>query len=121
MVELAAEARHSHIIGELGAEHREQLQHMYREGLEEVTRLRNELGNANIALSIQKSEMGHGEAKFYQTENARNSLSVKPPDRPRLLEWQLRKHVHVSFVFARWKSQRVTQTINEQMRSLKCL
>ena len=71
MVKLAAEARHSHIIGELGAEHREQLQHMYREGLEEVTRLRNELGNANIALSIQKSEMGHGEAKFYQTENAR--------------------------------------------------
>ena len=71
MVELAAEARHTQIIGELRAEHQEQLRCMYSEGLAEVLRLRNELDNANIALSIQRSEMGQGEAKFQQTENAK--------------------------------------------------
>ena len=71
MAELAPEARHSQIIGELGAEHQEQLRHMYSEGLAEVSRLKNELGNANIALSIQRSEMGQGEVKFRQTENAK--------------------------------------------------
>ncbi|CAE7441018.1 MBF1B [Symbiodinium sp. CCMP2592] len=71
MVAFAAEARHNQIIGELGAEHQEQLCAMYNSGLAEVTKLRNELGNANIALSIQRSEMGQGEARFQQTETAR--------------------------------------------------
>ncbi|CAE7549056.1 Ankrd17 [Symbiodinium sp. CCMP2592] len=71
MVAFAAEARHNQIIGELGAEHQEQPRAMYNSGLPEVTKLRNELGNANIALSIQRSEMGQGEARFQQTESAR--------------------------------------------------
>ncbi|CAE7301823.1 unnamed protein product [Symbiodinium sp. CCMP2592] len=71
MVAFAAEARHNQIIGELGAEHQEQLRALYNSGLAEVTKLRNELGNANIALSIQRSEMGQGEVRFQQTESAR--------------------------------------------------
>ncbi|CAE7698188.1 Ankrd17 [Symbiodinium sp. CCMP2592] len=71
MVAFASEARHNQIIGELGAEHQEQLRAMCNSGLAEVTKLRNELGNANIALSIQRSEMGQGEARFQQTESAR--------------------------------------------------
>ncbi|CAE7403604.1 unnamed protein product [Symbiodinium sp. CCMP2592] len=71
MVAFAAEARHNQIIGELGAEHQEQLRAMYNSGLAEVNKLRNELGNANIALSIQRSEMGQGEVRFQQTESAR--------------------------------------------------
>ena len=76
MVELAAEARHSQIIGELAAEHQEH-RYMYGEGLAEATRLRDELGRANEALHIQRSEMGHGEAKFLQTENAKEVAVIE--------------------------------------------
>ncbi|CAE7349849.1 unnamed protein product [Symbiodinium sp. CCMP2592] len=77
MVAFAAEARHNQIIGELGAEHQEQLRAMYNSGLAEVNKLRNELGNANIALSIQRSEMGQGEVRFQQTESARELAVIE--------------------------------------------
>ena len=106
MVPLAAEARHSDIIGQLSMEHQEQLRNLYNEGFSEVARLRSELDRANTTLSVQRADMVRAKPSFitlsnYAKENALIEASTHARNAMRATE-EIRQSTPSVITFAKW-------------------